>query len=1339
MSLIHRRLLVAGLAGAGLVLASGCECGEPNVGLDILDPLDGAVITLADDVNPELDDVQITVLVSARGLAVDDEVTIRVDGSPGGTARVEEDGSVRFAEVTLSGGMHTLTADAAGGAVVSEPVTVTVDSSCAMISFVTPAPPGSGSVRLGPSQDTDGEMCGTTFETTVIVSTDAGDGSDARVFVNGTPRRTAVVDGATVRFEGVALDNRGDVPNTLAVSVTRPDGVTCRADFPSEIFVDCEGVSCSIVRPATSSPYLNQFDDVSSADGFQGEFVVATDADGAGQDIQLIIDGNETDAISRSPMMVGTGAEATFGNISLSEGVHRLQAACSDAAGNRTRSGAVEWTVDITPCDIDFTAPDEGQLFIDSDDLDSGMEGIQIEAEGTIGGPDCAGLRVGMCSSIDGREYTSASDGWSARVSLGSGASQQLCADVRDDAGNVARATRAIMVRSDAPRVEIASPNTGAAYNRLGTAGRTADLDDASPTCEAEFTVYCSEVGADVTLRRNDTGATLAGGTAECVATGGLPSGYPGQAVFSSVSLPSLPALAGLEIVARQEADRLVGLSDPISVLSDCRPPTLMLQRPLCGDILRPGTQDESAAPGFQYEVRVVNSNTPKPPVILSFYDTSGGLVFTDSSSSPPTGPFTDFPDAEFNVGGELRIEACATDMAGNEGCTPPGCMVTVADLPTLTISEPTPGALGAADDCDAAAGMQIQVTAVTSATDGSTATIEIGSAPASNHTVVGGMVTACVDAPEGRDLPVKVTVNDAGGDGTISATVIVSIDSIPPDTAITNFAAVLPAVDRRAGVVRFEWTAVDDADGHTLHSYEVRCSTNGPVDSEAAWNLAAPRAIGVSPVAGATGQSADLGEFRLGLETWCAIRGADVAGQLTPLAVPPPGSITLSFETLEISGPADGDGQSVVPVGDVNGDSIDDFLVGTNLGFEAYLFFGSATGISSTPDLRIRFVEHQSFGTVVAGLGDVNGDGLGDFAVSARAATTPAGAVSGAVYVFFGRATTGAWGTGIIDVATGSCDADVCFESGEALALLGWAVWSAGDFDGDGLMDIAIGAPRGGGGDGRVYVILGDSSWLSGTGYELPGAAEPRGFYINAPSTTSYMGGALASCGDLSSDGRSDLLVGARGSGVSATAGALVRVNGAAYPAAATGLQDLSGTASILATGVAGSFGDVVLCLGDYDGDSRLDVGVWNAGGSAGVLDVYLQNGGTYSSTTSVRLTNDGPAPTADNYAYSVGIGYHPYFRHIGDLDRDGIYDLIVGSSQSGTGPGDVTLFYGVSPAVGRVRSEADVTFSPTTADTSGARSVSYIGDVNSDGFADFAIGDRDFQNGDGRVLIYY
>lgn len=247
----------------------------------------------------------------------------------------------------------------------------------------------------------------------------------------------------------------------------------------------------------------------------------------------------------------------------------------------------------------------------------------------------------------------------------------------------------------------------------------------------------------------------------------------------------------------------------------------------------------------------------------------------------------------------------------------------------------------------------------------------------------------------------------------------------------------------------------------------------------------------------------------------------------------------------FRIAGALDGDwvGEAVSAAGDVNGDGYDDLLIGAptaspNGRYEAgaaYLLLGSAAGFSATLDLAapgsgvVRFVgaaPGERLGDSLAALGDVNGDGLADFAIGAPGADPGGRADAGAVYVIFGRA--GGFGSGI-DLSALTPQAGFRILGGAAGDVAGAVVSAAGDLNRDGIGDILIGAPgrdpAGRAEGGVAYVIYGRAGSATDVDLSLGGTA---GIRFDGASADDAAGASVAGRGDFNGDGLDDLLIGA-------------------------------------------------------------------------------------------------------------------------------------------------------------------------------------------------------------------
>jgi FG-GAP repeat len=216
--------------------------------------------------------------------------------------------------------------------------------------------------------------------------------------------------------------------------------------------------------------------------------------------------------------------------------------------------------------------------------------------------------------------------------------------------------------------------------------------------------------------------------------------------------------------------------------------------------------------------------------------------------------------------------------------------------------------------------------------------------------------------------------------------------------------------------------------------------------------------------------------------------------------------------------------GWRVAPAGDVNRDGVADIAIDTQPGQGqqnvVYIVFGGVGFASldlASPGARaVRIVRLGNASPLggVDGAGDVNGDGFDDVIVGDPVSPR------GSAYVVFGSAAP--------------TDVDLAAPAGRAIRILGrandgvgFAVAGAGDANGDGFDDMAVGAPfapdDGRGNGGSVYVVRGGTA-LTDIDLSSPGTRATR----FVPGVGGLLGARLAGVGDVDGNGEDDLAVGA-------------------------------------------------------------------------------------------------------------------------------------------------------------------------------------------------------------------
>ena len=278
---------------------------------------------------------------------------------------------------------------------------------------------------------------------------------------------------------------------------------------------------------------------------------------------------------------------------------------------------------------------------------------------------------------------------------------------------------------------------------------------------------------------------------------------------------------------------------------------------------------------------------------------------------------------------------------------------------------------------------------------------------------------------------------------------------------------------------------------------------------------------------------------------------------------------------------------------------------------------------------------------------GDFNGDGMDDLAVGVRYEDVGAVVDAGAINVLFGSATGLAAGgnqfwhqnsPGMQDTA----------KKGDNLSY----ALAGGDFNGDGMDDLAAGAPfkklDGEGGAGAVTVFYGSAAGLTAIGNQFWSQNSPN--VLGEVNQYDNFGRELRS-GDFNGDGLSDLAVDVYGEDVGGhnKAGAVAVLYGSASGISAAGnqlwTQDSDG---IEDQAEAGDLFGSGLAAGDFNGDGVDDLGIGVHGESvdgakgAGAANIIYgtatglaAGGNQFWSQNSPGV--DGEAGEADNFGFAL------------------------------------------------------------------------------------------------------
>ena len=297
--------------------------------------------------------------------------------------------------------------------------------------------------------------------------------------------------------------------------------------------------------------------------------------------------------------------------------------------------------------------------------------------------------------------------------------------------------------------------------------------------------------------------------------------------------------------------------------------------------------------------------------------------------------------------------------------------------------------------------------------------------------------------------------------------------------------------------------------------------------------------------------------------------------------------------------------------------------------------------------------------------VGDLNGDGILDIVMAGY------GVGGGNAFVRLGN------GDGTFR-ATVSYGTEI---GGNSLSV------TLGDINGDGILDIVTGGGTGGG-----VASAGQASILLGRGDGTFGARSTIATDIGPIGSSTL----AVTLGDINNDGNLDLITAgwaSDGGGVQGQASVRLGRGDGTFGSRTTFATE---------TGIPASANQsLAVTLGDINGDGRLDLITTGQADGQGQVSIRLGNG-------------DGSFGSKTTYASETGSSGSSAALALGDINQDGILDLITAGTVDGQG--QATVRRGVGNGTFQDRS----TFATETGDSGGASKSVTLGDINGDGFLD-------------------
>ncbi|MBD2413862.1 FG-GAP repeat protein [Nostoc calcicola FACHB-3891] len=462
------------------------------------------------------------------------------------------------------------------------------------------------------------------------------------------------------------------------------------------------------------------------------------------------------------------------------------------------------------------------------------------------------------------------------------------------------------------------------------------------------------------------------------------------------------------------------------------------------------------------------------------------------------------------------------------------------------------------------------------------------------------------------------------------------------------------------------------------------------------------------------------------------------------------------SGRSVSSAGDINGDGFDDLIIGASGADPNGQYNAG-----ESYVVFGSSSGFGASLNLStlngsngfvINGIDSgDTSGTSVSSAGDINGDGINELIIGAIFAGQYD---TGSSYVVFGSNSgfDAQFNLSSLNGSNGFVINGVIDISGDNRpGRSGYSVSNAGDINGDGFDDLIIGAfSTRGSYVGSSYVVFGSNSGFDAN-LNLSSLNGSNGFVINGTGSYNSLGRSVSSAGDINGDGFDDLIIGADSTYVNEEGGvgkSYVVFGSSSGFDAEFNLLSLNGSNGFVINGInsidgiggSGFSGRSVSSAGDINGDGFDDLIIGaplsspNGQDSAGESYVVFGSNSGFDAQLNLSSLNGSNGFVINGIDADDRSGYS--VSSAGDINGDGFDDLIIGARYADPNgqdsAGESYVVFGSSSGfsaqfnLSSLNGSNGFVINGIDADNRSGYSVSSAGDINSDGFDDLIIGAR-------------